>query len=65
MEETRLAELRVNRVKQRLQAGEIAVCFAAWAYGGADGIERLAPLEPDGIWLEGEHGEADFSNIGS
>ena len=42
----------------------MAVCFAAWGYGGADGLERLAPLEPDGIWLEGEHGEVDFSNTG-
>ncbi|MCH7642816.1 MAG: hypothetical protein IIC30_06025, partial [Chloroflexi bacterium] len=59
-----MAELRVNKAKQKLANGGIAVCFAAWGYGGADALERLAPLEPDAIWLEGEHGGVDFSNIG-
>ena len=28
-----------------------------------DHIERLAPLKPHGIFLEGEHGDVDFNNI--
>lgn len=60
-----MADMRVNRAKAKLQAGEAAVCFAAWGYGGADALERLAPLEPDAIWLEGEHSDVDFCNIGS
>jgi len=59
-----LAELRVNKAKQKLANGEVAVAFASWGYGGADALERLIDLEPDAIWLEGEHGGVDFSNIG-
>lgn len=58
-----LAELRVNKAKHKLANGETVVCFAAWGYGGADALERLVTLEPDAIWLEGEHGEVDFSNV--
>lgn len=54
---------RPNRIKQRLHQGLHALCFAAWGYGGADHLERLAPAQPDGIWLEGEHGEVDFSDL--
>ncbi len=58
-----MATIRPNRVKERLQKGLHALCFAAWGYDGADHLERLAPADPDGIWLEGEHGEVDFGNL--
>jgi len=58
-----LAQLRVNKAKDKLARGEVAVCLASWGYGGADALERLIDLEPDAIWLEGEHGDVDFSNI--
>jgi len=59
-----VAELRVNKAKEKLARGEVTVALASWGYGGADALERLIDLEPDAIWLEGEHGEVDFSNIG-
>lgn len=59
-----MTKLRVNKAKQKLSNGEVALAFAAWGYAGADALERLAPLESDAIWLEGEHGDVDFSNIG-
>ena len=59
-----MVELRVNKAKEKLAKGEVAVTLASWGYGGADALERLIDLEPDAIWLEGEHGEVDFSNIG-
>lgn len=59
-----MAELRVNKTKQKLANGEVAVGVASWGYGGADALERLIDLEPDAVWLEGEHGGVDFSNIG-
>ena len=58
-----VAAVRPNRVKQRLAQGQHALCFAAWGYGGADHLERLGPAEPDGVWLEGEHGEVDFGDL--
>ncbi|MDP6822672.1 MAG: aldolase/citrate lyase family protein [Dehalococcoidia bacterium] len=59
-----MAQLRVNKAKNKLARGEVTVALASWGYGGADALERLIDLEPDAIWLEGEHGEVDFSNIG-
>ena len=64
MKGSQLVELRVNKAKEKLAKGEVAVTLASWGYGGADALERLIDLEPDAIWLEGEHGEVDFSNIG-
>ena len=64
MKGSQLVELRVNKAKEKLAKGEVAVTLASWSYGGADALERLIDLEPDAIWLEGEHGEVDFSNIG-
>ena len=55
--------LRKNIVKERLYEGKTVSCFAAWGYGDADHIERLAPLKPHGIFLEGEHGDVDYNNI--
>ena len=55
--------LRKNIVKERLYSGKTVSCFAAWGYGDPDHIERLAPLKPHGIFLEGEHGDVDFNNI--
>ena len=59
-----MAELRVNKAKQKLANGEVTVGVASWGYGGADALERLIDLEPDAVWLEAEHGGVDFSNIG-
>ncbi len=60
-----MAELRLNKAKEKLLLGETAICVAAWGYHGADELEQLAEIEPDAIWLEGEHGDVDFANLGN
>ena len=53
--------IRPNRVKQKLAAGE-TVCVAG-GLDNADLIDQLGPAGLDGIWLEGEHGPVDFADI--
>lgn len=55
-------EIRPNRVKQKLAAGELATIMAGSF--NADMIEQVAQIGIDGIWLEGEHGPVDFGDIG-
>ena len=56
-----MAQLRENRVKHKLQRGEVATIVS----GGntADLIDLLGPMGFDGAWLEGEHGPVDFADI--
>ena len=56
-------KIRKNIVKERLAQGKTVSCFAAWGFSGPDHIERLAPFNPHGIFLEGEHGNIDPSNL--
>lgn len=56
-----LVNIRPNRVKQKLAAGEVATILAGPCE--ADTIDQLGPLGADGIWLEGEHGPVDFGDI--
>ncbi|MCC6179038.1 MAG: hypothetical protein IT305_27325 [Chloroflexi bacterium] len=53
--------IRPNRVKQKLAAGQVATILAGAA--NADMIDQLGPIGADGIWLEGEHGPVDFGDI--
>ncbi len=56
-----MRELRVNLTKQKLHNHEIVkVPLGPFS---SDLIEHFATLNIDGIWLEGEHGPVDFSNI--
>ncbi len=55
-------EMRPNRVKQRLDAGEPA--FAVGGFYDSDSIDQFGPNGFDAIWLEGEHGNVDFRDIG-
>ena len=55
-------EIRPNRVKQRLAKGEAS--FAVGGFYEADGIDQFGPNGFDAIWLEGEHGNVDFKDIG-
>ena len=55
-------EIRPNRVKQRLANGEAA--FAVGGFYDADAIDQFGPNGFDAIWLEGEHGNVDFRDIG-
>ena len=55
-------ELRPNRVKRKLAAGELALMVGGIT--DADDIDAFGPNDFDGIWLEGEHGPVDAAQIG-
>ena len=55
-------EIRQNRVKQRLANGEAA--FAVGGFYDSDAIDQFGPNGFDAVWLEGEHGNVDFRDIG-
>src|SRR5512138_862132 len=55
--------IRPNRVKQRLAAGQVATIVAGT--NEPDLIDQLGTLDVDGIWLEGEHGGVDFGELGN
>ena len=52
-----------RRGKDRLRQGQHALRFAAWGCGGSDHLERLAPMQPDSVWLEGERGDVSFAEL--
>jgi len=55
--------IRPNRVKQKLAAGQVATIVAGT--NEPDLIDQLGTLDVDGIWLEGEHGGVDFGELGN
>ena len=55
--------IRPNRVKQMLAAGEVATILSGT--NDPDLIDQLGPLDVDGIWLEGEHGAVDYADLGN
>ena len=55
--------IRPNRVKQKLAAGQVATILSGT--NDPDLIDQLGPIGPDGIWLEGEHGGVDYADLGS
>ena len=55
--------IRPNRVKQKLAAGQVATIVAGT--NEPDLIDQLGTLDVDGIWLEGEHGAVDFGELGN
>jgi len=56
--------MRGNRVKEKLNAGQIATAVSA-AVNTADMIDFLGPLGFEGFWLEGEHGPVAWDQIGN
>jgi len=56
-------DIRPNRVKQKLVAGQVATIVAGT--NEPDLIDQLGTLDVDGIWLEGEHGAVDFGELGN
>ncbi|MEE2802998.1 MAG: aldolase/citrate lyase family protein [Pseudomonadota bacterium] len=56
-------DLRPNRIKRKLMAGEIAVAVSGPTH--PDDIDAFGPIGVDGIWLEGEHGGVDAAEIGN
>src|SRR5215468_10201196 len=55
--------IRPNKVKQRLAAGQVATILAGT--NEPDLIDQLGTLGADGIWLEGEHGGVDYADLGN
>ncbi len=55
--------IRPNRVKQKLAAGQVATILAGT--NDPDLIDQLGMLDVDGIWLEGEHGGVDYADLGN
>ncbi len=54
---------RANRAKRRLAEGGVVTAVAGHSMS-ADSIDFLGPLGFDAVWLEGEHGPADWERIG-
>jgi len=54
---------RANRAKRRLAAGGVATVIAGHSMTG-DSIDFLGPLGFDAVWLEAEHGPADWERLG-
>src|SRR5256712_13949776 len=55
--------IRPNRVKDKLAAGQIATILSGT--NDSDLIDQLGTLDVDGIWLEGEHGGVDYADLGN
>ncbi len=56
-------EPRPNRAKQKLANGEVVTIVSGITH--PDDIDALGPIGFDGIWLEGEHGWVDASELGN
>ncbi len=56
-------EIRPNRVRKKMDAGEPA--FVCSGFTHADDIDSFGPNGFDGIWLEGEHGAVDAADLGN
>lgn len=54
--------MRGNRVKQKLQAGEIANVLSGHSIS-SDSIDFCGQLGFDGFWIEGEHGAVTWDQI--
>jgi 4-hydroxy-2-oxoheptanedioate aldolase len=54
---------RANRAKRRLAGGGVATAVAGHSMS-ADSIDFLGPLGFDAVWLEAEHGPADWERLG-
>jgi len=55
--------MRGNRVKEKLNKGEVAIAVGGHS-NTSDTIDFMGPLGFDGIWLEGEHGSVSWGGIG-
>jgi len=56
-------ELRTNRAKQKLANGEVVTIVSGIT--DPDDIDAVGPVGFDGIWLEGEHGSTEASELGN
>ena len=56
-------ELRINSAKQKLANGEVVTIVSGITH--PDDIDAVGALGFDGIWLEGEHGSTEASELGN
>ncbi len=56
-----MPELRENRVKRKLERGEVAT--VATGHTTSDMVEMVGMMGFDGVWIETEHGPLDFADI--
>ncbi len=56
-----MVEMRPNRIKRKLEKGELATLVQGELT--PDLIEFFGPLGFDGVWIEAEHGPNDFAEI--
>ena len=56
-----MAEIRTNRVKHKLQQGEVVTCISG--PHTSDIIDFLGQFGFDAMWLEAEHGPVDYADI--
>jgi 4-hydroxy-2-oxoheptanedioate aldolase len=56
-----MGTIRPNRVKQKLAAGQTAVCLSG--IDSPELVDQVGQLGVDAIWIEAEHGPIDFGHI--
>ena len=56
-------QLRKNKAKEKLKNNEIVTILMG--VSNSDDIDAIGPIGIDGIWLEGEHGGVDASDLGN
>jgi 4-hydroxy-2-oxoheptanedioate aldolase len=58
-----MAELRINRAKEKLAKGEVVTCLA-----GIDNpylVDFVGQMGIDAVWFEAEHGPVSFDDVGN
>ena len=56
-------KIRPNRIKHKLANGDVAYIVSGLT--NADDIDAFGPNGFDGVWLEGEHGKVNATNLGN
>ena len=56
-----MASMRENRVKAKLNRGEVSVVLSG--HMSTEIVDWLGTLGFDGVWIEGEHGPVDYKDI--
>lgn len=58
-----MAEMRVNRVKKKIDEGGVATVVTGLQLSSCDGIDYMGQFGFDGVWIEMEHGSTDFASL--
>ena len=51
-----------NKIKEKLNSNKPALVVSGY-FDSPNIVEYISSLNVDGIWMEGEHGPIDFSNV--